>query len=224
MTDTAEQISSENTVETTQNAQVETQETAPQAEVQADTTQQNAEVSSDLGIEDSEGSETPEQSAPTIDDIVSEYLTGEISEETQKLIDENGLGQHLELIAEGKRVIQERDTNEVYNTVGGKEAYLEVQEWAKVNLNEAQKAAFNKALFSGDMEQAKLAVQGLQARYIAANGKEPSRMVESGSTANESSRPFGNVHEYLNETRSFKYKSDPEYRAQIEHKRNISGF
>lgn len=201
-----------------------TQSTETQSAGSVEASNVDNKVTSDLGIKEKQAE--PEKSAPqmSIDDIVAEAMSGEISEETQKIIDENGLGKHLDMLVQGHRAIQEKNNQEIYKMVGGDKAYSELQEWGVNNLSKQEQEAFNKALFSGNMDLAKLAVQGLNARYISAVGKSPERLIESGSTANAANRPFSNVQEYLKEARTTKYKRDPEYRKQVEQKRNASGF
>jgi len=209
---------------TTEQSSEETQQVDTQSTEQADTTQNDGKVTESLAIEAPEEIETSSDTQPTIDDIVNEALSGELSEDTQKLIDENGLGKHIDMLVEGHRAIQEKNNQQVFDLVGGEDSYKELQEWGTNNLSEEQREAFSSALFSGNMELAKLAVQGLHSQYIAANGKAPDRVIESGGSANESSRPFADRDAYFAETRTIEYQRDPEYRAKVEAKRNLSGF
>lgn len=213
-----------NTEASQENQEVETQQEDNQSSEQEETTQSD-ELGSDMKIEEGKEEESDSSTEePTIDDIVAEAMTGEISEETQKLIDDNGLGKHLDLLVAGHKAIQEKNNLEVFNVVGGKESYEELQEWGKFNMDESQREAFNEALFSGNMYLAKLAVQGLNAQYVAANGKSPDRVISSDGTANADNRPFSDVGEYIKITRTSKYKRDPEYAKSVEAKRDKSGF
>lgn len=214
----------ENVETTAEQTQVETQQPETQSVEQADTTQEVSTVTESMGIQEKQEPENSEPSLPSIDDIVAEAMSGELSEETQKIVDENGLGKHLDMLVQGHKAIQEKNNQEIFSAVGGEESYAELQEWGKNNMSKEQQDAFNEALFSGNMNLAKLAVQGLQAQYVAANGKAPQRVIEGGGSANEANRPYSDVTDYIRETRTRQYKSDPEYRAKVEAKRNISGF
>ena len=214
----------DNVETTTEQSSEETQQVETQSNEQADTTQNESTVTESMGIQASEESGETESEQPTLDDIVAEALAGELSEETQKLVDQNGLGKHLEMLVSGHQAIQEKNNQEVFGVVGGEESYKELQEWGLNNMSKEEQESFNKALFSGDMNMSKLAVEGLQARYVAANGKGPDRIIEGGGSANADSRPFSNAMEYIKETQSFEYKSNPEYRAKIEARRNNSGI
>lgn len=209
---------------TSEETSVDTQQPETQSELQADTTQQDSTLGDSLAIEAAAEPENPEEAQPTIDDIVNEALSGELSEETQKLIEENGLGKHIDMLVEGHRAIQEKNNQEIFSLVGGQDSYSELQEWGRNNMDKEQQEAFNAALFSGNMHLAKLAVQGLKAQYIAQNGQAPERVLEGGGSANESNRPFSSPMDYIKATQSLEYKQNPEVRRQVEEKRNLSGF
>lgn len=213
----------ESTEGTAEAVNVETQQSDSQPEQQADTTKETKSVTDSMAIEAPEETENSPESQVTIDSIVAEALEGELSEETKALLSESDL-KHIDMLVEGHKAIQEKNNQEVFDVVGGEDSYKELQEWGRNNMSQEQQEAFNTALFSGDMNLAKLAVQGLQAQYVAANGKSPDRFIEGGESANEDSRPYSSVEEYINEARSYEYKSNPAYRAKVEAKRNISGF
>ena len=223
---TEETNSTENTEVTNEQPSEDTQQLDTQSDTQEETsTQQDVSLSDSMKIEaDAEPENSEEASQPSIDDIVNEALTGELSKETQKLIDENDLGRHIDMLVEGHRAIQEKNNNEIFSLVGGEKSYSELQEWGRNNMSQEDQSAFNEALFSGNMNLAKLAVQGLKAQYTSQNGKEPSRVIEGGGSANEANRPFSSQMEYLKATQTLQYKQDPGYRKSIEQKRNLSGF
>lgn len=219
-----ENVTPESTEETNVESSVDTQPVESQSTEQADTTQQEATLTDSLKIEAKEEPENSPVAQPSIDDIVNEALSGEITEETQKLIEENGLGKHIDMLVEGHKAIQDKNNQEIFSLVGGQESYSELQEWGKNNMDKEQQAAFNEALFSGNMYLAKLAVQGLKAQYVAQNGKSPDLVLEGGGSANESNRPFSSQMDYIKATQTQEYKHNPDYRQSVEQKRNLSGF
>lgn len=216
--------SAESTQATTETQGADTQHVDSQSTEQEETTQESASVGQSMEIGEAAEPENSEESQVTIDDIVSEALSGEISEETQKLIEENGLGKHIDMLVAGHKAIQEKNNQEIFSVVGSEQSYQELQEWGVNNMSAEEKEAFNSALFSGNMNLAKLAVQGLKARYESVVGKSPDRIIEGGGSANTENRPYSDVHEYLKETQTLQYKQNPEYRAQVEARRNKSGF
>lgn len=201
-----------------------TQPSGSQPDVKAEATQKDQKVTQSMAITEKETPSETGKPLMSIDEIVAEAMSGEISEETQKIIEENGLKKHLDMLVQGHKAIQEKNNQEIFSTVGGDKAYAELQEWGVNNLSKDEQSAFNDALFSGNMNLAKLAVQGLQARYVAMNGKSPERLITNGETSNSGNRPFSSVQDYLKEVRTTKYKRDPDYRKQVEAKRNLSGF
>ncbi len=219
-----ENVTPESTEETNVESSVDTQPVESQSTEQADTTQQDTTLTDSLKIEAKEEPENSPVAQPSIDDIVNEALSGEITEETQKLIEENGLGKHIDMLVAGHQAIQDKNNQEIFSLVGGQESYSELQEWGKNNMDKDQQAAFNEALFSGNMHLAKLAVQGLKAQYVAQNGKAPELVLEGGGSANESNRPFNSQMDYIKATQTQEYKHNPDYRRSIEQKRNLSGF
>lgn len=216
--------SSEASEATTTEVSAETQSVDSQPTGQADTTPETTEVNQSMGITPKEESENSESGHKSIHELVEAHINGELSEEDQKLIEENGLKDYLNDLAEVRQMRIERNDKEVISVVGSPEAYKELQEWGTNNLSAEEQQAFNDALFSGNMNLAKLAVQGLKARYENENGKAPDRVIEAGGTANQANRPYSNVQEYIQETQTFQYKQDPEFRAKVESRRNKSGF
>ena len=161
----------------------------------------------------------------SVNELVNAALNGGLSDAQKDALEKSGLGAHFDMIVEGHKAQIAANDAKIVETVGGKEAYGELQEWAVANLDDSEIEAYNHAVLkSGDINLAKLAVEGLQARYQKANGEAPQKVIESGGTVNESNRPFNSVDDYINETMSMKYRQDPEYAAQVEAKRERSGF
>ena len=160
-----------------------------------------------------------------LDGLVQAALNGGLSDEQRVMLDKQGLGGHFDMIVSGHKAEIAQNDAEIVGVVGGKAAYGELQEWAISNLDDSEIESYNMAVLeSGNIGLAKLAVEGLQARYHKANGQAPEKRIEAGGSANDKSRPYSNQMEYINETRSMEYRSNPEYAAQVEAKRNLSGF
>lgn len=197
-------------------------------EQQVDTSHEIKTNGSELGLEkkpEEESSESSVDSSQQLDDLVSMALDGALTPEARAALDEAGLGGHFDMIVNGHKAEIAKNDAEIVGVVGGQEAYGELQEWALTNLSDTEVASFNRAVLeTGDMGIAKLAVEGLQARYLKANGSAPDKVIEAGGTSNEATRPYASRDEYIDEYMSMKYKSDPDYAAQVEAKRAQSGF
>lgn len=160
-----------------------------------------------------------------LNNLVAKAMAGELTDEERKGLEETGFADHFDLIVQGHKARQEAADNELYSVVGNKEAYKELQAWAVSTLSDAEIETFNNAVLkSNDVGIAKLAVEALQARYIKQQGKEPSKVIEGGGGTDTSNKPFASSQEYINETMTRKYKNDPAYAAEVERKRNLSGF
>lgn len=211
-------------IQTQENTQVETQPESTNQE--ADTTEEKS-SEREVGLvrkeeEDSSGEPFDESS---VEELVMTAIEEGLSEEQRKILDESGLGKYFDMIVGAKKAEIAKNDEEIISIVGDKQSYSELQEWALSNLNDDEIDAYNRAVLeSHDIGIAKLAVEGLQARYLKANGQAPSKVIEAGGTSNEASRPYASRDDYIKDALSIEYKRNPEYAAQVEAKRNLSGF
>ena len=88
-------------------------------------------------------------------------------------------------------------------------------EWAADNMNQAEKDAFNLAVNSGDMAQAKLAVEALNARYKNMVGVEPNLV---GGRPSESVDTYQSWAQVTTDMKKPAYSKDPAFRATVEKK------
>ena len=219
------EVISEQSDQSTDQSSEETQQAS--TEQQVDTSHKINTNGSKLGLQEksSEESSESEESYLSVDELVNMALSGELSDEQRKVIEDAGLASHFDMIVSGYQAQIEKNDAEILSVVGGQEAYAELQEWGSNNLSDDEFNAFNRAVVdSGDMGIAKLAVAGLQAMYLKANGNAPDKVIEAGGTSNAADRPYENRDEYIDEYMSMKYKQDPDYAAQVEAKRRLSGF
>ena len=68
---------------------------------------------------------------------------------------------------------QSKAIGSLKDLVGGAEAYSELVTWAKDGLKEVEINSFNDSVSSSNLKVSKLAVAGLLARYVVANGRPP---------------------------------------------------
>ena len=195
---------------------------------QADTNDSIKDNGSSVGLQKTEVSSEVDADAEFsqgLDDMLNSALNGGLSDEQKAVLEQKGLSGHFDMIVQGHQAQIAKNDAEIISVVGDQAAYGELQEWALSNLDDSEIASFNMAVLeSGDIGLAKLAVEGLQARYQRVNGVAPSKRIEAGGTSNEAARPYSSRDEYINETRSVKYRQDPEYEKIVEARRNLSGF
>ena len=152
---------------------------------------------------------------------------GEISDTTYDALAKAGLGRELvDTYIEGHKALQTSHEDEILATVGGREQYTAISEWALEGLTDTQLDAYNKALEAGSVDQAKLAVDWLKDKYEAANGTNPSLIL--GRTQGSSSKPFesrAQVMAAMSERDAAgkkKYANDPAFRKEVERRLAIS--
>lgn len=225
----SEQSSEQNSesIEQTSSMQQEETQQASTSE-QVDTSDSLDTNGSEVGLQKKELAsevDSSEEFSKSLDELVGLALNDKLSDAQRDALEQQGLGRHFDMIVNGHKAEIAKNDAEIISVVGDKAAYGELQEWAVSNLSDDEINSFNHAVLeSGDIGLAKLAVEGLQARYQRMNGQIPSKRIEAGGTANEASRPYSNRDEYIRETMSMKYRQDPEYAATVEAKRNLSGF
>lgn len=106
---------------------------------------------------------------------------------------------------------------EVKALVGGPAEYDAVKSWASANLTDAEIAAFDADVLSGNKRVAELAVSALHQRYRAEGGKTPS-LLNQGRQTPAAGEVFTSMDEYVNAIQSPKYDKDAAYRASVDAK------
>jgi len=143
------------------------------------------------------------------------FTNGKLSDGSYQELSKLGFSKAIvdQFIA-GQQAVMAREEQAVYDSVGGKETYAEMVQWAGQNLSKDEIEAYNSALSSGNQAQMQFAVKGLQARFTA-NNREPSLKTVGGKAANAGYRSVAEVVAAMSDP---KYKTDPAYRADVERK------
>lgn len=141
---------------------------------------------------------------------------GALTTESYKALEAAGISQEMvnSYIA-GQEAIAEKRDNIGYELAGGKDAFAKIAAWSAQSLTKPELVAFNKAV-GGTEEEMKLAVQGLRARYEAANGKNPTLL--GGSGINGGAIGYESKAQMTSDMRDPRYAKDPAYRAKVEAK------
>lgn len=139
---------------------------------------------------------------------------GGLSEETFSELEKAGFPQDLvSSWIKGQEAVADSFQNSVYETVGGKETYSEMIEWAADNLSQGEQDAFDRAIDTGDLDTVRLAIAGLQSKYQAVEGADPSLI--GGQSSNTTGGTYGSWAEVTAAMRDSRYNSDPAYRQQV---------
>lgn len=115
---------------------------------------------------------------------------------------------------EAGEVLAQRDLEEVYGSVGGKETFTAIAQWAAINVSQQELDTYNEMVNSGNKTQAIAAVHWIKSMYENANGREPSLLHGDGSKAG-TVEPFRSNAQVVEAMSNPRYKSDPAYRDEV---------
>ena len=159
-----------------------------------------------------------ENAGLNFDTLAQEYAEkGQLGDESYKALEQSGIPKaYVDQCIAGQKAIGEQQTNNVKTMVGGEDAYNEMASWASKNMSEGEKKAYNAAVNSADMDTVKLAVDGLRAKYQAANGTEPSLM--QGKATPVAEQGFESWAEVTAAMADPRYSKDPAYQEAVKQK------
>lgn len=110
----------------------------------------------------------------------------------------------------------------VQGYAGGEEAYEGLLKWGEANLSDDEIDAFDAAVNSGNKGTAKVAVEGLKARMMLAQGVAPTRQLDGkGNSSGDIYESQAQIEADMNDPR---YESDPAFRAKVYAKMDRSGL
>ncbi len=142
---------------------------------------------------------------------------GELSADSYAKLEKAGIPRNMvDAYIAGQKALVDNQRAEVFKVAGGEEAYADAVSWAKTNMTQAEKEAFNAVVNGGDLNSTKLAVQGLMARYRAAEGNEPNLM--GGDTSTGGSEGYSSWAEVKADMAKPEYNNDPAFRSRVEQK------
>ena len=147
---------------------------------------------------------------------------GQLSEETYQKLEQIGLPRDLvDSYAAGQQALMQSEESEIKGVAGGQ--YDQMAEWAREHLPEGELDAFDEAVTGGTVDQAKLAVQGLYARYQNATGAQPK--LTQGSVTGTSTMPFKSMQELARAQADPRYRSgDKAYHEEIDRRLSVSNI
>ena len=148
---------------------------------------------------------------------------GQLSEETYKKLEEVGLPRDLvDSYAAGQQALMQGEEAEIKGVAGGE--YDQMAEWANEQLPQEEIDAFDEAVTGGTVSQAKLAVQGLYARYQNATGATQPKLVQ-GAVSGTSTMPFKSMQELARAQSDPRYRSgDKAYHQEIDRRLAVSNI
>ncbi len=196
-------------------------------------TPQNTPAADEADEEDSEDGETTEEDTTAeeqarkvtkdagvdFDALSNHYWEkGALSEDQYATLEKAGIPKALvDQYINGQEAILTATRNTVFSAVGGEDRYNSMTDWATEVLSKDEISAYNKAVNSGDMNSAMMAVKGLKARYDADVGFEPQRQVK-GEARKAGSSVYRSVAELQKDIADPRYQKDNAFRRDVERK------
>ena len=139
-----------------------------------------------------------------------------------------GMGVSRELVAQyaaGMAALQDRQTSAMYTEVGGEKAYEAMTEWAVSSLGDAEIAAYNEAVESSNADISRMAIRGLHARFMAAEGDNTPKQLVQGSVTTSGVGTFASTAQVTQAMNDPRYERDPAYRQEVIQKlKNSASF
>ena len=162
----------------------------------------------------------PESKPGQLDKYYDEYAKeGKLTETSYGELQKLGLDrQVVDAYIDGQTALADQRTNSIMSTVGGKEQYNEMIDWASKNLSSDEIKAFNSTIDTGTLEQAQLAIAGVQAKY-SSNNAEPNLFSGNNADSNVGYRSVGEMLRDINDPR---YSTDSAFRQDVENKVKLS--
>ncbi len=143
--------------------------------------------------------------------------SGELSEASYKELAAKGNNKEtVDAYIQGRQAVATLETMELTKVVGGDDKLAPVLEWASGNMSEAEIAAYNETTQTGSLAVKKLALQGLYAKYTAANGQTPHLL--AGDTGNTPQDTFKSQFEMTKAMEDPRYWNDPDYQKDVQTK------
>jgi predicted transcriptional regulator len=158
--------------------------------------------------------------------LQTEYAEkGELSAETLAKLEEKGITKAaVDQYIEGVNAKAQQVRNEFAQLAGGEESLTSVLEWAKTSLSAEEAAGYDALLESGNHAAAKMAFQGIVARYVAENGETPTLVEAAPSTRTSGEKPFDSWEQVTKEMGKPEYQKDPAFRAKIARRLEVSNL
>lgn len=178
-------------------------------------------------VEEQSEEEAPEITAEAqqrIQEATKEYYEngGEIGDATYEALEKVGINRDLvDRFKAGQEALEDAEIKTIQGGANGE--YDAMSEWAGKNLPDDEFNTFNEVINTGTVEQAKLAVSGLYARYKSEVGGGPKLV--TGGTTGSSVMPYQSNQEVVRAMQDPRYKSgDKAYHNEVDRRLAVSNF
>lgn len=141
---------------------------------------------------------------------------GALSEDSYKELESKGFPRAMvDSYVEGEKLKASMGVEQVLSSVGGRESFSAMTEWAASNLTQDELSVYNSQVAPGSSLQAvSMALQWLKAKYEGAVGKEPNLI--AGRPAPSGKKGFASKQEAMAAVRDKRYGVDAAYTRDVE--------
>ena len=112
-----------------------------------------------------------------------------------------------------KEVLSEEQADQLFEMVGGKQAYKSMIDWAGESLSKEEVKMYDSVMADGNPNSIFFAVQALYGKYTDSVGKEGQLLTGKGS--NQKNDTFRSQAELVKAMSDPRYDKDPAYRSDI---------
>jgi hypothetical protein len=112
--------------------------------------------------------------------------------------------------------ITQEEEQAILESVGGKDAFSKIHEWAKGALNEDELTVYNREVASGDYFRARNALQSMAFAYTESNGSEPDLI--GGKLTGRTTDVYRSNQEVIEAMNDERYLKDDAYTRDVEEK------
>lgn len=145
------------------------------------------------------------------------YETGALSDDAYGALESSGLPRALvDRYIEGQRALSDKLRREILDEVGGEDGFAALKAWAEASLDPEALQAYEAAM-RGGVDQARLAIRGMQLAYERAQGRPP-QLVSGGARGPGGGERFANLQELADAMSDPRYMRDEAYRQSIQSK------
>jgi hypothetical protein len=161
---------------------------------------------------------TTDLSKVDLTELKDEFVkTGKLSDAAYQKAAAKGISKaDLDQYLAVQKANTEKYVEDLSKAVGGREQLDKLIAWANANLTQKQAKTVDAALQSGDLDQASLALEGLNARYVAATGKDPELVGGESKGSRSGVQPFGDTDEMVRAMSDPRYRTSPAYQKEVE--------
>lgn len=141
---------------------------------------------------------------------------GDITPESRTKLEKAGFTKEIvDSYIEGQKAIAERILNDLQVSVAGSpEKFNEMWAWSVRGIPDSEKAAINAALATNDPNVAKLAMSAVHAKWIAAVGQDPERVLHGTKTGGDAD-VYTHMDEVQKDMRNPEYQTNEAYRQKV---------